>query len=156
MRALLVAVVLVVVAVFGLGLYMGWFQFGLRRNPDTDKVSGVTFKVDQKKIGEDAKRTREGIRNLGQRLKERVSKGTEQTHEAQGQLMKVDEPNHQLTIKTAANETLTLHTGAATKIRRNEVEVKLNALMEGDRLQVRYKDENGKHVAETVTVVAGS
>src|SRR4051812_42029239 len=100
MRALLVALVFVVVAVFGVGLYLGWFQFGLRRNSDTDKVSGVTFKVDREKIAKDADRTREGARNLGKRLKETVSKGAGQTHEAQGQLMKVDEPNHQLTIKT--------------------------------------------------------
>ena len=43
----------------------------------------------------------------------------------------------------------------AAKIRRNDVDVNLDGLMPGDRLEVIYRDENGKHVADKVTVLSG-
>jgi hypothetical protein len=42
-----------------------------------------------------------------------------------------------------------------TKIRRNDVDVNMGGLMPGDLLEVIYRDEGGKHVAETVTVLPG-
>jgi Cu/Ag efflux protein CusF len=160
MRGILTALVIVFLAVLGVGLYLDWFRFSVRRNPENDKVNGVSFNVNRERVAQDAARAGEGIRNFGKKVQQTAHKAAaeeaRQTHEVRGRLTSVDEGNHRLTLKTAENDSLTLQTGPATKVRRNEVEVNLNGLMEGDRLQVVYKDEDGKHVAQSITVVPGT
>jgi hypothetical protein len=70
--------------------------------------------------------------------------------------MSVDEADRQLTLKTGDDRPLTVRVPAETKIRRNDVEVNMGGLMAGDRLEVIYRDEGGKHVADSVTVVPGA
>jgi len=160
MRGLLIALLLVFLTVLGVGLYLDWFHFSLRRNPDTDRVNGVSFEVNRGRIAKDAERTGEGIRRLGKQVQQTAhsaaAEESGQTRKVGGRLVSVDEGARRLTIETAEKGPLTLHTGPATKIRRHEVEVNLNGLMETDWLEVVYRDEGGKHVAQSITVVPGA
>jgi len=156
MRGLLTALFLVFLVVLGVGLYLDWFHFSLRRNPESERINGVAFEVNRGRMAEDAARVGEGIRTFGKRVQQTAHKAAEEEGgQVRGRVASVDEANRQLTLTTADNNSLTLQTGPATKIRRNEVEVNLNGLMEGDRVQAVYRDEGGKHVARTITVVPG-
>jgi Cu/Ag efflux protein CusF len=159
MRGLLTALLVVFLVVLGLGLYLDWFHFSLRRNPESDRVNGVSFDVNRERMARDAARVGEGVRDFGKRVQQTAHQAANEeagrTQQAQGRVTGVDESARRLTIATADNAPLTLDTRSATKIRRNEVEVNLNGLVVGDRVQVVYADENGKHVARTITVVPG-
>jgi hypothetical protein len=59
MARFLGVLVIIVAVVVGLGLYLGWFQFG---SDTTEGKTHVTFTVDQEKIKADEKRALEKIR----------------------------------------------------------------------------------------------
>jgi hypothetical protein len=149
MRGLFTALVLLFLIVLGLGLYFDWFSFSVNRNAE-GQGNGVTFHVNREQIAKDTERAGQAVKNLGQK----ITPGSA-THTAKGTLKSVDEADRQLTLNTAGNQPVTVLLRPDTKIRRNDVEVNMGGLMPGDLLEVIYRDEGGKHVADTVTVLPG-
>jgi Cu/Ag efflux protein CusF len=157
MRGLLIALLVVLVAVAGLGFYLEWWGFTKTRDAE-GKGTGVTFNVNRERIAEDTKKAGNAVRNLGKKVqgsREEASREAAATQTVKGTLKKMDLAEHRLTVNTAENRPVTVETGPATKIRRNDVDVKMNELMEGDRLAVQYQEENGKNVAQSITVESG-
>ena len=157
MRALLIVLLVVLVAVAGLGFYLDWWGFTKTRDAE-GKATGVTFNVNKERIAEDTKKAGNAIRNLGKKVqgsREEASREDAATQTVKGTLKKVEPAEHRLTVNTAENRPVTVETGPATKVRRNDVDVRLNDLMEGDRLVVSYRGESGKKVAQSITVESG-
>jgi hypothetical protein len=155
MRVLLILLLVVVVAVGGLGFYLGWWGFTKARDAE-GKATGVTFNVNQKRIAEDTKKAGAAIRNLGKKVPQGTQQEAKATQAVKGTLKKVEPAERRLSINTAEKGSVTVQTGPGTKIRRNDVDVRVNELREGDSLEVLYRDENGKHVAESVTAKPGT
>ncbi len=155
MRILLGTLVLVFLVVLGIGLYLGWFSFSTRRDQE-GKVNGVSLNVNRKQIEEDTKRAREGIRKAGERVREGAEEAAEHVRSApqtvEGTLVSVNEGEARLSVRMADNKTVALDTTGATRVRRHEVDVPVGQLMEGDRVVVRYHEQNGRNVAEAITV----
>jgi hypothetical protein len=158
MRGFFIVLLVVLVGVAGLGFYLDWWGFTRSRDAE-GKTTGVTFNVNQKRIAEDTKKAGEAIHDLAKKahLESRDAASGEAVapQTVKGALKKVDAAERRLTLTTPEDRPITVETGAATKIRRNDVEVRLNELMEGDRLVVQYRDENGKHVAQSITAEPG-
>jgi preprotein translocase subunit SecF len=70
MKRFLVAVLLVLIAVGGMGYYLGWFNFGSDHTSGTDKI---TFTVDENKIKEDEQKAKDKVHDLGQKAKNAVA-----------------------------------------------------------------------------------
>jgi hypothetical protein len=154
MRGLFAALVIVFLIILGVGFYLDWFSFTLNRNPEGN-VSGGTFHVNRERIAKDTARAGQAVSNVGKKIQQEARNSTAATHTVQGTLMNVDEAERQLTLKTADKGSVTVRLQPDTKIRRNDVEVNMGGLMPGDRLEVTYRDEQGKHMAESVTVLPG-
>jgi hypothetical protein len=155
MRVFLILLLVVVVAVGGLGFYFGWWGFTKTRDAE-GKATGVTFNVNQQRIAEDTKKAKTAIRNLGKKGQEGTQQEAKATQTVKGTLKKVEPAERRLTLNTAEKGSVTVQTVPDTKIRRNDVDVRVNELREGDSLEVLYRDENGKHVAESVTAKPGT
>jgi hypothetical protein len=153
MRGILVALVIVFLIALGLGLYFDWFSFKMNRNEE-GKSTGVTFQVNRERIAKDTERAGQAVKNLGKKVSG-SGNGQAATHTVKGTLMNVDQKERQLTLKTADDKAVEVVLPKDTKIRRNDVEVNVDGLMPGDRLEVIYRDEDGKNVADKVTVVPG-
>jgi hypothetical protein len=154
MRTLLLTLFLAAVVVLGLGFYLGWFTFTAQRDPATDQVH-LKFDVHRGKIAQDAKRAEEQVSEAARRAKgaaEKAIDAVKSTHRAKGELVKVDGADARLTIHTEDNKTLTVQTQPETKIRRHGVDVNMDNLTEGDHLLVEYREENGRNVAQAITV----
>jgi hypothetical protein len=67
MKRFLFAVAVIVVAVVGLGYFLGWFHIGSDR---TDGKDHVTFTLDEDKFKADEKKAKEKVHDLGQRAKD--------------------------------------------------------------------------------------
>jgi hypothetical protein len=65
MRNLIVALVLLVVVVAGLGYYLGWFHFSTSRDPQTGQP-GAQITIDQDKVKADAQKARQKVGAAGQ------------------------------------------------------------------------------------------
>jgi hypothetical protein len=78
MKRLLVVVVLLVVAVVGLGFYLGFFRFS---STGTDDKTNITITVDQEKIKEGKEKVQEKAEELGREIKERTSTPTSKAKE---------------------------------------------------------------------------
>lgn len=69
MKTLLVAVVLLVVGIAGLGFYQGWFRLS---TDGTDQKPSATITVDKDKIHADEEKAKEKMEGLGKKVKERT------------------------------------------------------------------------------------
>ncbi len=158
MRGFFALLLVVFVVVLGLGLYLDWFSFSVNRNAE-GKGTGVSFNVNRQKVAHDTEKAGAEIRRFGKNVQNqaRQEAGRESAalQEVRGTVKNVDPAGHRLTLSTAEGRTLTVQTGAETRIRRNEVNVRINELMEGDHVVVQYRVENGDNVARSVTVEPG-
>jgi hypothetical protein len=139
MRAILLALLLVVVVVLGVGFYLGWFHLSARHDAATDQVH-LVFDINRGKIEQDAKK----------------AGAPKESHQAKGQVVEIDEATSRLSIRTADEKTLTIQAEPSTMIRRDGVDVGMDSLTQGDRVLVLYREENGKNVAESITVTPGT
>jgi uncharacterized protein YlxW (UPF0749 family) len=73
--ALLVVIVLVVAA---LGFYQGWFQLSMN---NTENKSNVNLSVDKDKIRADEEKVKNKVHDLGQKVKEKTSGGSDKVNE---------------------------------------------------------------------------
>ena len=152
MRGLFATLLVLFLVVLGLGLYFDWFSFAWNRT-DEGKRNGVSFKVNRDRIADDTERAGQAVKNLGHRIAPAAHNA--QTHTVKGTITNVDMADRQLTLATADNPSLTVVLPADARVRRNDVDSNLGALVMGDRVEVVYRDDNGKHVADSVTVVPG-
>ncbi len=71
MRKFLFFLALLAVCVIALGIYLDWFQFTKKSDPNTGKTDlGMT--IDEKKIKEDAEKAKEKAKAAGEKAKERI------------------------------------------------------------------------------------
>ena len=70
MKTLLVAAVLLLVGIAGLGFYQGWFRLSTN---STDQKPSATITVDKDKIQADEEKVKEKVQGLGQVVKEKTS-----------------------------------------------------------------------------------
>jgi hypothetical protein len=76
MKRLLVAFVVLVAGIVGLGFYLGWFQFS---TGGTDEKPNITLTVDKDKFDKDKKKAEEEVKKAGQTVKEKIGGGTEKS-----------------------------------------------------------------------------
>ncbi|MCI0461566.1 MAG: hypothetical protein L0Z62_31845 [Gemmataceae bacterium] len=155
MRTLFGTLLIVFLVLLGIGLYLDWFSFSTRRDPQ-GKVDGVTLNVNRDRIEQDTSRVREGVRKAGEQVRQGAEEAAEHIRNpaqtVEGRVVSVNEGEARLTVRTADNRTVDLDTTASTRARRHEVEVLVGQLMEGDQVVVRYHEQNGRQVADTITV----
>jgi hypothetical protein len=152
MRGLIVAVLLVGAVILGVGFYLDWFGFRVNRDPDNKQVD-LTFNVNRERIQQDASKIKEEVTRFGQRVQEgaRDLAGKVGLNTVEGKVARIDGTTGLVTVTTADSKSVTLESAATTKIRRHDVDVNLNALMQGDEVVVRYRVENGRNIAESIT-----
>jgi hypothetical protein len=68
---LLFVLLLLVVAVAGLGFYLGWFSFSTSRDPNSGQ-SGADLRIDENKMKSDAKKAREKVLGATGQAKEQL------------------------------------------------------------------------------------
>jgi hypothetical protein len=71
MGRLLAALVVLAIAVAGLGYYLGWFGVATE---NTSKTTNINVTVDKEKIQEDAEKAKEKVQDAGQKVKESIGK----------------------------------------------------------------------------------
>ncbi len=157
MRGFFGALLVLFLIVLGVGLYLGWFSFTVDRNAEGQKT-GVSFNVNRQQVGRDYERAGQTMKDLGKKIAHRTenSPAAGNTHTVKGTLMNADAADRQLTLNTVENRPITVLVQPDTKIRRHDVQIDMDGLVAGDHLQVIYRDENGKHVAESVTAEPGA
>lgn len=162
MRAFILTVLLLIVVVLGLGFYLGWFRLSAQRDAANDQIH-VTFDVNRGKIEQDANKARAQIGQAGRQVAQgakdvagKVGAALKVSHQAKGEVVKINETDARLTIHTEDNKTMTVQAEPSTKIRRNGVDVNMDSLTEGDHVLILYRDENGKNVAQSITVKPGT
>jgi len=162
MRGFFLTLFLLIAVVLGVGFYLGWFHLGARRDAATDQVH-VTFDINRGKIEQDANKVRGQAAQVGQRVEKgtkeaaaKVGTALKSDYRAKGEVTQIDGAANRVTIHTDDNKTLTVQAEGATKIRRNGVDVNMDSLTEGDHVLVLYRDENGKNVAQSITVKPGT
>jgi hypothetical protein len=128
-------------------------SFKMNRN-DEGKRSGVSVKVNRGKIAHDTERAGQAVKNFGRKIAPAAHDAT--THTVKGTVTNVDMNDRKLTLTTADNQSLTVVLPSNARISRNDVNANVENLAAGDRVEVVYRDENGKHVADSVTVMPGS
>jgi hypothetical protein len=72
MNRFLVVLVLLVVAVVGLGFYLGWFHVSM---DSPGQKTNVTITVDQEKIQADEERASKKVQDVGQDIKQKTGQG---------------------------------------------------------------------------------
>jgi Cu/Ag efflux protein CusF len=152
MRGFFAALLILFVVALGLGLYFDWFNVSWNRN-DEGKRNGVSVNVNRGKIAHDTERASEAVKNMGRKIAPAAHSTT--THTIKGTVTSVDMNDRRVTLTTADNQTLTVVLPNNARISRNNVSANVENLAMGDRVEVVYRDEDGKHVADSVTVVPG-
>ena len=151
MRGFFALLLILFVVVIGVGLYFHWFSFALNRNAE-GQTTGMSFNFNRGRVANTTERAGQAVKNLGKKI---GHAGTI-THTVTGTLTNVDGEHRQITVNTAKNRPVTVQVQPDTQIRRNDVKANINDLVDGDHLQVIYRDENDKHVAQSVTVESGT
>ncbi len=80
MRKVYVVLLLLVVAVVGLGFYRGWFGFATSSDPETGKTE-AQFSIDKDKMKTDVQKTKETVGGVARQAKEKVADAAGQTKE---------------------------------------------------------------------------
>ncbi len=159
MRKLIFTLLVVVLIVAGLGFYLGWLHFGTERDREGNLI-GVRVDINRGKIRNDTQTVRKEAGNLGRKVKEGAEEASEAIRHAPssltGDVTAIHANESRLTVRTADGRLHDVAVTGTTRIRRNEVSVPLNQLMAGDRVVVSYRQENGRPVAESITVQQGS
>jgi hypothetical protein len=78
MRGLFVVLVILVLAIAGVGFYQGWFQLS---TSNADHKTNVTLSVDQDKIRADEEKVKDKVHDLGQKVKEKTGDRTDKVQE---------------------------------------------------------------------------
>lgn len=72
MRTLILAAVLILVGIVGVGFYRGWFQVSTN---NTDQRPSATVTVDKDKIHADEQKVKEKMEDFGQEAEEKPATG---------------------------------------------------------------------------------
>ena len=78
MKGFIMALVLIVVVIAGLGFYMGWWSLS---SGNADSKTGITLTVDNDKIGADAKKLEQKVEGLGHQGNDKATEPTGQSKE---------------------------------------------------------------------------
>ncbi len=123
MRGLLIAIVVLIVVVIGLGFYLNWFTFTV----DRDKIDADVKTAQQKLTGKSEERT--------------------------GTIKVVEVAENRFTLATAGDPEMTVLLTNGAKIWRNKEAATLADLKTGDEVTVQFRDKGGNHEATSVTFV---
>ena len=123
MRGFLIAIVVLIVVVIGLGFYLNWF----------------TFTVDRDKIDADVKTVQQEL--------------TGKSQEKTGTIKAVEVAENRFTLATAGAPEMTVRLADGSKIWRNKEAATLADFKAGDEVTVQFRDKGGKHEATSVTYV---
>jgi hypothetical protein len=159
MRALGYGLLLLLIVLF-VALYLGWFHVSVERNAQDSKMD-VTLNVDKEKIKEDAAKAKEKTNEALDNVKEKVGdagrsikqKGKDLTGAettVKGEVMRIDQGR--VALMTEDQKQITIQTSASTKILREEKEIRLTEVRQGDYVVVVYQEVDGKMIAESISV----
>jgi hypothetical protein len=140
MRLFMFMIVLLV-AVIGLGFYRGWFTFTTDHKDGPDNKVGLHVEIDKDKIKSDAETARNKVRGVGD------SVGAGKTME--GTLVKVSDGA--FTMMDAANNEVSFQVEPSAKVRLRDADARLASLQAGDHVTVAYHEKDGKNLATSVT-----
>ena len=154
MRRLLGSLVVLIAIVVVIGIWRGWFDF---RSNSREGDGNRTYSVDvnRTQIAKDTAVVGQSARQVGERIKENVENVAGQ-HSANGIIIRVERKDKLLQIRTSENKELTIAIEPSTKIVENEESVQLDGLRDGERVWITYSVQDGKNVAQSITVLPTS
>jgi hypothetical protein len=80
MRGFFFVLVLLAVAIVGVGLYRGWFQVSTQKG---EEKSTVSITVDKNKIKADEEKVKDKVQDLGRQVKDKAGDGTAKDQDRQ-------------------------------------------------------------------------
>jgi len=132
--------VVLLVAVVGLGLYRGWFTFTTAQQEGNDNKVSLRVEVDKDKIKSDAEAARKKVQGVG----ESVSGGKTM----EGTIVKVGDAG--FTMMDENKNEVSFQTDASTKVRMGGSDAQLINVQAGDHVTVVYHEKDGKNLAKSV------
>lgn len=145
MRGLFTLLVVVAICV---AFYLGWFKFTMQHDPNDDRTTELTLKVNKEKIKEDTEAARNKLKQTDEKAKDKVAALPVQN--AKGKVVRVEEK--QFTLTTADDKELTVQVNASTKLELKNATMSLKELRPGDQVIVTYTVIDGNNVAQHVSV----
>jgi hypothetical protein len=147
MRAFLIGLVVVLVALVAggvaLGFHQGWFGLTVNKEritEDEGKVQGLGKQI-KDKAEETIDKAREGTGTKSSGVKT-----------ATGRVKKVEATDSRFLMTTTDNTELTVYTNPSTTLRLNDQRVGLADVQIGDEVKVDYDLKDGQDLATSVTV----
>jgi hypothetical protein len=150
MRAIRIIVLLLLVALVGLGFYRDWFHFTREQSPEDGKEA-VRLEVNKDKIQQDLNKAKQQAGKIGAEVKDKLSVHST-TETAKGAITKVEDANHHFLLRTSEQKELTIQVEPTSRIRLRDTQIQLQDLRVGDQVTVTYQVKEGKNIAQTVTV----
>lgn len=154
MRAILIAVVVIVVVGCGVAYWLRWWHIDTVPS-NTNGETGVQLTVDKDKMNKDVNAAKGTIAEDAEKMKEKVhEKGKTQSQGSfvEGTILALDPSSHTLTVRNDKKEEVAVKTDAATQIRVGDKEGTLANLQIGDSVYVSYEVVKGEKTAKSVTV----
>lgn len=81
MKRFLIALVVLVLVIVGLGFYQGWWRV---TSGTAESKSGISFSVDKNRIAEDAQKVKDKVQGLGHRDADKAPEPTDTVPEPTG------------------------------------------------------------------------
>jgi hypothetical protein len=150
-KAIVTLVVVLIVVTIGLGFYRDWFNFSTKRNAQGDDKVTLSLEVDRGKIKQDIEAAKQKVKEIGRTGKENVEALAGAATE-KGTVVNVEEAGQRFTLMTADNKQLAIQMDSSSQVHLREAERHLKDLRAGDRVTVVYKVNDGKNIAQSVTI----
>jgi len=122
----------------GLGLYLGWFRFSTHRDVDNNMYV-CSLEIHNGRISGDTETVKDKAKDLGVPI--------DTTKTAHGTFVKAEDNDH-FVLQTEGRKEMTFQVPPSSKAR-------VKDLHPGDNVKVNYKVEDGKDIAQTITVEWG-
>jgi hypothetical protein len=150
-KAILTLVVVLIAVTIGLGYYRDWFNFSTKRSAQGDDKVTLSLQVDTGKIKHDIEAAKQKVKDIGKTGNDNVE-ALAGAATVKGTLVKVEEAGQRFTLMTADNQQLAIQLDASSQLRLMEAEMRPEDLRAGDRVTVVYKVNDGKNIAQSVTI----
>lgn len=149
MGRIIIALLLVVAAVAGIGYYRDWFTVSSKEK-ESGKVE-VAMTIEKENIAKDTKtvvdETKKGVKsareNAQKLLGREIFKGT---------IKSVDSKNGSLTVVPKEKEPVSFQTNNDTQIKRQGKTISLGDLKDSEKVIVVYSVTEGQNIARSITV----
>jgi hypothetical protein len=153
MRKFLWTLIVLIAIVVGVGFYLGWFVGSIDRNADGDGKITVSLDINPAKIWGTTQKVAQKAEQVGHDVKDKIG-GHGNAETVKGTIAKVEPAAKRVVVTTSGDKEVSIVVEAASKVRRNDTEIKLDDLRVGDHINADYDVKDGQNIARSVTVTA--